>query len=77
MRDDFNGYSYETTLAYFKYTLKNPSDVRNDETRGDWFARCRGITGSEFAKIVRARESETEYRRIMDIKNRTDVGIND
>ena len=58
LRDDFNGFDYETTLKYFKYTRSNPQDVRNGETRGEWFKRCHGITGKEFAEIIKQKEAE-------------------
>lgn len=74
MAGKFNGFDYETTLAYFKYTMRNPTEVRNGETRGAWFERCHGITGKEFAKVVREVESEPEFCRIMGIENRTNMG---
>jgi len=52
IQNDFNGYTYENTLACFKFTMKNPNDVRNGETRGEWFVRVHGITGKEFMKIT-------------------------
>ena len=73
-RNDFNGSSYSTTLEYFKFTLKNTDEVRNGETRRQWFERCHDIGLREFAKIVRAREPRTEFLRIMDIKNRSNLG---
>jgi len=72
----FGGYSYETTLAYFKFTLRNPNDVRNGETRGEWFYRLHKITGGEFAQIVRSRESKAEFLRIMAIKDGINLGMN-
>ena len=74
-RQDFGGYDFDTTLAYFKYIIRNPGDVRNGETRGEWFARCHDISGADFAEIMRARISEPEYRRIMATKNRPYVGL--
>lgn len=73
-REDFGGFSYETTLAYFKFTLLNTDDVRNEETRQQWFERCHEIELREFAKTVRAREPRAQFLRIMDIKNRADLG---
>lgn len=64
-KDNFNGYSYASTLAFFKYTLRAPSDVRNGETRGDWFFRCHGITGKDFAEIIKQREKPRDYQQIM------------
>lgn len=56
LRNDFGGYTYANTLACFKFTLLDPNDIRNGETRSEWFIRVHKITGKEFAEIVRERE---------------------
>lgn len=76
-RKDFGGYDYECILAYFKYTLLNTDDVRNEETRQQWFERCHDVGLREFAEIVRKVESRAEFLRIMDIKKRADMGRTD
>lgn len=55
-KNNLNGRSYEAALADFKFTKKNPNDVRNGETRAEWFVRLYGVTGEEFVKIGRERE---------------------
>ena len=62
---EFGKYDFDTTLAFFKYTKENPTEIRNGETRGDWFTRCHGITGAEFAKIAKARLAERARNKKM------------
>ena len=73
MRDDFGGYDYQTTLAFFRYTIKNPTDVRNNETRAAWFTRCHDITCNDFKAIIKAREPDWFYRGVGDTTKNFDV----
>lgn len=73
-REDFGGYDYATTFAYWRYTTKNPGDVRNSETRAEWFARCHQITVDEFAEIVRSRGAPIKPGRNLADKNRPHMG---
>lgn len=65
-REMFGPYDYDTTLAYFRYTLHDPEEVRNGETRGEWFARCHDISCNDFKQIVKAREPDWFYRKVDD-----------
>lgn len=53
---DFNGYSYENTLASYLMAKKDPTGLMpNGETRRAWFERVHGITGVDFSEIVKQR----------------------